>query len=144
MQLISMFTEGLWGEYLPLFFLNLIFVILFLIPKFDRTMDTVTHRTRTAWYYFFCIAILGHVWIVIGLTGIGVDELKQICITNEIAEKWYNGDNLKCREEMRIVLIITLFINMLFQLYYAYILKTYAEERKRFEDPNMSHSHALY
>ena len=77
-------------------------------------MDTVTHRTRTAWYYFFCIVILGHIWIVIGLTGMGVDELKMICTSNEVAEKWYNGDNIKCRDEMRIVLIVNVFINMLF------------------------------
>ena len=114
LQLLAMFVEGLWAEYLPIFFLNSIFITLFLIPKCDRTMDTVTHRTRTAWYYFFCIAILGHIWIVIGLTGLGADELKKICITNGIAEKWYNGDNLKCRDEQRIVLIVNVFINMLF------------------------------
>ncbi len=98
-QVIAMIADGLWAEYVPLFFLNLIFVIMFLTPKFIRTMDTVTHRTRTAWYYFFCIAILGHIWIVIGLTGLGPDELEQICIDNGISEKWYNGDNMKCREE---------------------------------------------
>ena len=114
LQLIAMFAEGLWAEYLPIFFLYIGFCVMFLLPKFIKTMDTVTHRTRTAWYYFFCIAILGHIWIVLGLTGIGVDELKKICIENGISEKWYNGNNIKCKDEQRIVLIVNVFINMLF------------------------------
>ena len=79
LQVFAMIWKGLWAEYVPLFFLSLGFVIMFLLPFFVKEMDTVKHRTRTAWYYFFCIAILGHIWIVLGLTGLGADELEQIC-----------------------------------------------------------------
>ena len=139
-MVIAMFAEGLWLEYLPLFFLNIGFIAMFLAPVYIRTMDTYTHRTRTAWYYLFCIAILGHVWIVLGLTGIGVDELKKICIDNDVAETYYNGDNIRCRDEQRLVLIGNVFVFMLVQLYYSYILKTYAEMKQDETD----HSHALY
>ena len=76
-------------------------------------MDTFTHRTRTTWYYFFFICILGHVWTVIGLTGLGVDELKDICIDKGVAEKYYNGDNIRCQSEQRIVLLVFVFINLI-------------------------------
>ena len=45
---------------------------------------------------------------------------------------------------MRIVLMCNVFANMLLQLYFSYILKSYADLKKRFEDPDQSYSHALY
>ena len=134
----------MWAEYLPLFFLNIIFIMMFAAPKYDRTMNTMRHRRRMAWYYFFSIAILGHLWMFLCFTGFGADEVGRICNENGGADRWYDGNEDDCRSSVRILLITGLFITMTVQMYYSYILKCFADERRGFEDPNMSYSHALY
>ena len=112
-QFLAMVIEGFWAEYLILYTLNGVFCFLFLAPKFIRTFNTYTMRYRTMMYYFCAITILGHVWTAIGLLGIGVDELDYICIDKGIAETYYNGDNIRCKDEWKIVLFINVFISML-------------------------------
>ena len=138
-------VESLWKEFLPQLLINLTFCIIFLLPKCIRTMDTYTHRMRMAWYYFFFVAILSHIWTVIGVTGkAGFDELEDICVGRGIADKYYDGDDMKCKAEQRILIIVEIFVVMAIQIYFSFILKTYADEKQRDENPHMSHSHALY
>ena len=111
-MIFGMINQGLWAEYLPLFFFNIIFILMFAAPKYDRTMNTMKHRRRMAWYYFFVIAIIGHLWMFLCFTGFGADELGKICNDNGGAEKWYDGNEANCRSEIRVVLMTGLFINM--------------------------------
>ena len=128
LQVIGMLFESLWAEYLPVFFLNLIFVLMFAYPWYDRSMNTRQHRRRTALFYFVCIALVSRLWIAFGLTGLGVDEVDEICRRDGFAEKWYNGDEISCRKAVRTGLLIGVFVNMTAQIYYSYILKLYAED----------------
>ena len=134
-MIFGMITQGLWAEYLPLFFFNVVFILMFAAPKYDRTMNTMRHRRRMAWYYFFVIAILGHLWMFLCFTGFGADEIGKICNDNGGADKWFNGNEKDCRSETRIYLICGLFVTMTVQMYYSFILKCFADERRGFEDP---------
>ena len=143
-QFFSMVIEGFWAEYLILYICNGVFCFMFLAPKWIKSMDTYMMRLRTMMFYFCAIACLGHLWTAAGLLGIGVDELDYICIDKGIAETYYNGDKIRCRDDWMIILLIALFSSMICQLYYTYILKVFADEKKREEDPNQGYSASLY
>ena len=56
-----------------------------------------------AWYYFFSIAILGHLWMFLCFTGFGADEVGRICNENGGADRWYDGNEDDCGFQLECV-----------------------------------------
>ena len=144
LQIVGMLFESLWAEYLPVFFIDLAFVLMFAYPWYDRTWNSKQHRRRTALIYFIGIAILSRLWIVLGLTGMGVDEADTICNKHDLAEDWYNGNEIACKKAVRTGLLIAVVINMVMQIYYSYILKLFSEDPDCFDDSSTLRARIMF
>ena len=143
-QASLMIFESLWAEYVPVFILNLIFVLMFAYPWYNRSKNSKQYRKRTALYYLICIAIACRLWIIFGLTGVGVDEAETICNKHELANDWYNGNEITCHKAVKTTLIVTVIINMAIQLYYSYVLKLYSEDPDCFDDTSTLRARIMF